>query len=114
MTISRLSPTQRARSQADFDIDKVRFLIAEYLGVDVKRVTDEAHLGDDLGIDWLDRLELMILIEDSFAGVETSDDDADRVELVGGLIRHIKIRNKEQRTVKNRRNPGLAFRGSAA
>src|SRR5262249_868607 len=40
----------------------VRTLIAEQLGVDVKRVTDEAHFTDDLGADWLDRLELMIVI----------------------------------------------------
>ena len=45
----------------------VRTLIANQLGVDVKRVTDEAHFTDDLGADWLDRLELMIVIEDQFA-----------------------------------------------
>ncbi|HME98916.1 MAG TPA: patatin-like phospholipase family protein, partial [Terriglobia bacterium] len=45
----------------------VRTLIANHLGVDVKRVTDEAHFTDDLGADWLDRLELMIVIEDRFA-----------------------------------------------
>jgi hypothetical protein len=39
-------------------------VIANHLGVDVKRVTDEAHFTDDLGADWLDRLELMIVIED--------------------------------------------------
>ena len=44
----------------------VRTLIASQLGVDVKHVTDEAHFTDDLGADWLDRLELMIAIEDRF------------------------------------------------
>ena len=47
----------------------VRTLIANQLGVDVKRVTDEAHFTDDPGADWLDRLELMIVIEDQFADV---------------------------------------------
>ena len=47
----------------------VRTLIANQLGVDVKRVTDEAHFTDDLGADWLDRLELMIVIEDRFADI---------------------------------------------
>src|SRR5262249_55691366 len=41
--------------------NNVRTLIADQLGVDVKRVTDEAHFTDDLGADWLDRLELMIV-----------------------------------------------------
>jgi acyl carrier protein len=56
-----------------FQIGKVRALIAEHLNVDVKRVTDEAHFTEDLGADWLDRLELMILIEDQFAGLEITD-----------------------------------------
>ena len=55
----------------------------------VKRVTDEAHFTDDLGADWLDRLELMILIEDRFPAVEITDDDVDRIDVVGDLIRHI-------------------------
>jgi acyl carrier protein len=38
--------------------------LPNHLGVDVKRVTDEAHFTDDLGADSLARLELMIVIED--------------------------------------------------
>jgi acyl carrier protein len=67
----------------------VRTLIANQLGVDVKRVTDEAHFTDDLGTDWLDRLELMIVIEDRFADVEITDEEVDQLEVVGDLIRHI-------------------------
>ena len=67
----------------------VRTLIARQLGVDVKRITDEAHFTDDLGADWLDRLELMIVIEDQFPAVEITDDDVDRIDVVGDLIRHI-------------------------
>jgi acyl carrier protein len=55
----------------------VRTLIANQLGVDVKRVTDEAHFTDDLGADWLDRLELMIVIEDRFPNVVITDDAPD-------------------------------------
>jgi len=43
----------------DFGADKVRQLIADYIGVDASQVTDEAHLSDDLGVDWLDQLELL-------------------------------------------------------
>ena len=67
----------------------VRALIANQLGVDVKRVTDEAHFTDDLGADWLDRLELMIAIEDRFADVVITDEDVDQLEVVGDLIRHM-------------------------
>ena len=72
-----------------FQIDKVRALIADHLDVDIKLVTDEAHFTEDLGADWLDRLELTMLIEDRFMGLEISDDDVDQIEVVGDLIRHI-------------------------
>jgi len=81
----------------NFASKDVRTLIADHLGVDVKRVTDEAHLKDDLGADWLDRLELMIVIEDRFGDVEISDDDADRIDVVGDLIRHIESVGSERR-----------------
>jgi acyl carrier protein len=64
---------------------KVRDLIAEYLGVDAKRVSNEAHFRKDLGADWLDRLELVIAIEDRF-GVEIAEDVVERIEAVGDLI----------------------------
>jgi acyl carrier protein len=68
----------------------VRTLIARQLGVDVKRITDEAHFTDDLGADWLDRLELMIEIEAQFPNVEFTDNDVDQMDVVGDLIRHLK------------------------
>src|SRR5438034_6432176 len=68
---------------------EIRTLIAEHLDVDIQRVTDEAHFVDDLGADWLDRLELMIMIEDRFGGLEISDDDADQIKVVGDLIRYV-------------------------
>jgi len=61
----------------------VRTLIANQLGVDIKHVTNEAHFTDDLGADWLDRLELMIVIEDQFADVVITDEDVDQIEVVG-------------------------------
>jgi hypothetical protein len=47
--------------------------------------------------DWLDRLDLMIAVEDQFAGVEITDDDVDRMEVVGDLIRHIETMDTERR-----------------
>src|SRR6516165_9374023 len=103
----------RAGLQVNFDADEVRTLIADYLGIGAKQVTDEAHLGDDLGLDWLDQLELMILIEDEFAGVEFSDAAVHEIEVVGDLIRHIEMSNKTP-SVKNHQNAASTFRRSAA
>src|SRR5262249_41592852 len=70
-----------------FATDDVRTLIANHLGVSIRRVTDDAHFTDDLGAGWLDRLDLMISVED-LVGVEITDDDIDRIQVVGDLIRH--------------------------
>lgn len=43
---------------------KVRNVIAGHFGIKADRLGDEARLQDDLGADWLDRLELLIVLED--------------------------------------------------
>ena len=101
MTIASLKSSQKATATTEvLAFDDVRTLIANQLGVDVKRVTDEAHLTDDLEADWLDRLELMIVIEDRFADVVMTDEEVDQLEVVGDLIRHI-----ENADHKRRRRP---------
>ena len=67
---------------------KVRSVIAEHFGIDAKRLTDEARFRD-LGADWLDRLELMIAIEDEVPGVEIADVVADQIDTIGDLMRVI-------------------------
>jgi acyl carrier protein len=93
MTVNTLGSIQRAttRTESSADINKLRVLIAEHLQVDVRHVTDDAHLGRDLGADWLDRLELIILVEE-IAGVEITDKEADQIEVVGDLIHYIEER----------------------
>ena len=98
MNITSLKSSQKATATSEvLAFLDVRTLIANQLGVDVKRVTDEAHFTDDLGADWLDRLELMIVIEDRFADVEITDEDIDQLEVVGDLIRHIENVDNESR-----------------
>jgi acyl carrier protein len=59
------------------------------MGVSLGRVTDEMDSTQDLGADWLDRLAPMMAVEQQFAGLEITDDDVDRIQVVGDLIRHI-------------------------
>jgi acyl carrier protein len=98
MTIASLKMESNAMVREEVLAAKdVRTLIAQQLDVDIKRVTDEAHFTDDLGADWLDRLELMIVIEDRFADVVITDEDVDQIEVVGDLIRHIENGNSDRR-----------------
>ncbi len=80
---------QRETAMNEGVATRVRNVIAEHLGVDAEQVTDEARFLDDLGADWLDRLELMIVIEDQFACSEIGDDVADQIVAVGDLIRFV-------------------------
>jgi acyl carrier protein len=88
--------TAQHTTRIELGSEQLRQLIAQHFGVAVERITDEAHFADDLGADWLDRIELMIVIEDQFAGVEITDDDADQINVVGDLIRHIESLAGEQ------------------
>jgi acyl carrier protein len=87
MSFSIQTQTQRTtnRNGGGVDINRLRALIAKHLNVEIGRVTDDAHLSRDLGADWLDRLELVILVEE-IAGVEITDSEADRIDIVGDLI----------------------------
>ena len=81
----------RAWLQVNFDADEVRTLIAEYLDIDAKQVTDEVHFRKDLELDSLDQLELLILIEEQFSGVEFSEAAVEQIGVVGDLIRYMEI-----------------------
>ena len=98
MMIGSLTPSEQATAVKEvFATSDVRTLIANHLGISVGRVTDEAHFTNDLGADWLDRLELMMVVEDQFAGVEIKDEDVDQIAVVGDLIRHIEAMDNERR-----------------
>jgi acyl carrier protein len=80
---------QTTAMRGDLASGKIRALIAKHLGIEIERVTDDAHFANDLGADWLDRVELVIAIEDQFAGVEITDDDVDQMNVVADLIQCI-------------------------
>jgi acyl carrier protein len=72
---------------------KVREIMAGHFGIEPQRVTDEARFRDDFGADWLDRLELIIAIEDQVSGFELSGVVADHIDTVGDLMRIIEGRH---------------------
>jgi acyl carrier protein len=93
MEIGSATPPQCPTPDKEwFSINDVRSLVAKQLRVDVEFVTSETHFTNDLGADLFDRVELMLAIEDKFAGVEITDDDVERIQVVGDLIRHLNVR----------------------
>lgn len=70
------------------DVEKVKEIVAEQLGVDADEVTDEASFIDDLGADSLDTVELVMALEEEF-GVEIPDEDAEQIATVKDAIAYI-------------------------
>jgi acyl carrier protein len=74
------------------DMDKVKEIVAEQLGVDVEEVTAEASFIDDLGADSLDTVELVMALEEEF-GIEIPDEDAEKISTVKDAIAYIEAHN---------------------
>ena len=67
---------------------KVKKMVADHLGVDESKVTEEANFIDDLGADSLDTVELVMAFEEEF-GSEISDSEAEKILTVGDAIKFI-------------------------
>ena len=67
---------------------KVKKMVADHLGVEETKVTEEANFIDDLGADSLDTVELVMAFEEEF-GSEISDNEAEKILTVGDAIKFI-------------------------
>ena len=72
--------------------NKVKKMVANHLGVEELKVTDEANFIDDLGADSLDTVELVMAFEEEF-GAEISDSEAEKILTVGDAIKFIESRS---------------------
>jgi len=70
---------------------KVKKMVADHLGVEETKVTEEANFIDDLGADSLDTVELVMAFEEEF-GSEISDSDAEKILTVGDAIKFIEAK----------------------
>ncbi len=78
---------------ADELFEKVRSIIAQQLGADEAEITEDSHFIEDLGADSLDTVELVMALEEEF-GIEISDEDAEKIQTVGDVIKYIKSHQK--------------------
>ena len=68
--------------------ERVTKIVAEHLGVDDAKVTENASFIDDLGADSLDTVELVMAFEEEF-GCEIPDDAAEKILTVKDAIGYI-------------------------
>ena len=72
--------------------NKVKKMVADHLGVEEAKVTDESSFIDDLGADSLDTVELVMAFEEEF-GSEISDSEAEKILTVGDAIKFIESKS---------------------
>ena len=88
--------TKRTNFMADKPIEeKVKDIIVEQLGVNPEQVTPQASFIEDLGADSLDIVELVMAFEEEF-GVEVPDEDAEKLQTVGDVIKYIEEKSSKQ------------------
>lgn len=68
--------------------EKVKKIIVEQLTVNPDQVTPDAKFVEDLGADSLDNVELIMALEEEF-GLEVPDEEAEKLQSVGDVIRYI-------------------------
>lgn len=66
--------------------DKIRGIIAENLCVDVKTISADTNIFDDLGADSLDIVEIVMALESAF-GITITDDEVNNVCTVEDIYR---------------------------
>ncbi len=71
----------------------VKKIVADHLGVDEEKITEEASFIDDLGADSLDTVELVMAFEEEF-GAEISDNEAEKILTVGDAVKFIEAKVK--------------------
>ena len=68
--------------------EKVKEIIVETLNIDAESITLDAKLGDDLGIDSLDAMELNMALEEAY-GISIPDEEVAKFATVRDIVTYI-------------------------
>ncbi|SEP72004.1 acyl carrier protein [Lachnospiraceae bacterium RM5] len=71
------------------ELEKLKDIISEVLGVDKDAITEETTFIDDLGADSLDIFQIIMGIEEEF-DIEIPDNAAESIKSVGDAVEQIK------------------------
>lgn len=78
------------------DLNKVKELVAEQLGVDVGELKAETSLKDDLNADSLDLFQIVMSLEEEF-GIEIPTEDTENINTIGDIERYLEKRTEEEK-----------------
>ena len=74
---------------------RVKAIIVEKFGVSESEVTPEANFTNDLSADSLDRVELIMEIEDEF-GIAIPEEEAEKIATVGDAVKFVEEKVAEK------------------
>ena len=75
------------------NMDKMKKILVEVLGVKEEDVKPESKFVDDLGADSLDLVELIMAFEEKL-GIEISDEEAEKMVTVKDVLDYINAQRK--------------------
>lgn len=75
------------------DFNKVKEVVAEQLGVDVKELSAETSLKNDLNADSLDLFQIIMSLEEEF-GIEIPTEDTENIDTIGDIEKYLESRNQ--------------------
>jgi acyl carrier protein len=70
------------------ELTKIQEIIASILKIEQEKVVETAHLVDDLGADSLERVELIMKIEEEF-DITIPDSDSERITTVKAVLDYV-------------------------
>jgi acyl carrier protein len=65
--------------------EKIKKLIANQLGIDEAKITEDARLIEDLGADSLDTVEMLMTLEEEF-GIQIPDEEAMQLSTIKSIV----------------------------
>ena len=69
-------------------LEQIKKMVADNLGVEESKITENASFKDDLGADSLDLFELTMALEDEY-GIEIPSKDLEKIVTVGDVVEYV-------------------------
>ena len=69
-------------------LEQIKKMVADNLGVEESKITENASFKDDLGADSLDLFEMVMAFEEAFE-VEIPSEDLEQITTVGDVVKYI-------------------------
>jgi len=76
------------------ELNKIKEVVAEQLGVDVAELTEATSLKNDLNADSLDLFQIIMSLEEEF-GIEIPTEDTESIHTIGDIVNYLNKRSEE-------------------